>query len=146
MNWPRIILDGLSMRGTILIRMNYLTDKPFLVILTCDQKTDQGWSKDLGPPRSGEFPRYSCFVSIVEVKVLADKILSVFIDESGTFSNCESHDDRYVVGLVFHDQDIDISSNIRSFKDHLIILGKENHFVHTAPLIRREHPYGNNKR
>jgi hypothetical protein len=74
---------------------------------------------------------------------LANKILSVFVDESGTFSNCESHDDKYVVGLVFHDQGIDISSNIRSFKDHLKVLGKENHFVHTAPLIRRESPYEN---
>jgi hypothetical protein len=74
---------------------------------------------------------------------LTNKILSIFIDESGTFSNCESHDDKYVVGLVFHDQDIDISANIRSFKEHLKILGKENHFVHTAPLIRREPPYEN---
>ena len=47
-----------------------------------------------------------------------NKILSVFIDESGTFGNCEYHDDKYVVGLVFHDQDIDISSNINSFKEH----------------------------
>ena len=74
---------------------------------------------------------------------MANKILSVFVDESGTFSNCESHDDKYVVGLVFHDQDVDISSNIRGFKDHLKTLGKENHFVHTAPLIRREAPYEN---
>ncbi len=72
-----------------------------------------------------------------------DKILSIFVDESGTFGNCEYHDDKYVVGLVFHDQDFDISSNINSFKEHLKILGKENHFVHTAPLIRREHPYEN---
>lgn len=74
---------------------------------------------------------------------LAEKVLSVFIDESGTFGDCEFHDDRYVVGLVFHEQDVDISDNIKNFKDHLKALGRENHFVHTGPLIRREHPYEN---
>ena len=74
---------------------------------------------------------------------MAEKVLSVFIDESGTFGDCESHDDKYVVGLVFHDQQIDISDNIRSFNDHLRVLGRSNHFVHTGPLIRREHPYEN---
>ena len=77
---------------------------------------------------------------------MADKVLSVFIDESGTFGNCESHDDRYVIGLVFHDQKDDISSNIMSFQEHLKMLGKDAHFVHTGPLIRREPPYENDLR
>ena len=69
--------------------------------------------------------------------------MSIFIDESGTFGDCESHDDKYVVGLVFHDQKFDIKDNIKGFKDHLKMLGRENHVVHTGPLIRREHPYEN---
>ena len=77
---------------------------------------------------------------------MAEKILSIFIDESGTFGDCESHDDKYVIGLVFHDQQVDISSNIHSFSNHLTMLGLENHFVHTGPLIRREHPYENDLR
>ena len=77
---------------------------------------------------------------------MAEKVLSVFIDESGTFGDCESHDDKYVIGLVFHNQKVDISANIKSFNDHLKMLGKDNHFVHTGPLIRREHPYENDLR
>ena len=72
---------------------------------------------------------------------MAGKVLSIFIDESGTFGNCESHDDKYVIGLVFHDQGIDISANIRHFQEHLAELGEAGHFVHTGPLIRREPPY-----
>ena len=74
---------------------------------------------------------------------MADKVLSIFIDESGSFGECESHEDRYVVGLVFHDQDNDISENIHNFKSHLKILGQEEHAVHTGPLIRREEYYKN---
>jgi len=74
---------------------------------------------------------------------MTGKVLSVFVDESGTFGNCESYNDKYVVGLVFHDQSIDISQNINSFKYHLSILGHTDHAVHTAPLIRREDYYKN---
>ena len=68
------------------------------------------------------------------------------MDESGTFGNCESQEDRYVVGLVFHDQSIDISPNIANFKSHLIRLGQKDHAVHTAPLIRREEYYATDLR
>lgn len=54
---------------------------------------------------------------------MAEKTLSIFIDESGTYGNCESYEDKYVVGLVFHDQSIDISSNIANFMSHLEMLG-----------------------
>lgn len=74
---------------------------------------------------------------------MANRTLSVFIDESGDFGKCKHHDESYVVGLVFHDQDIDISKNINDFKAHLKMLNQAEHAVHTAPLIRRESYYEN---
>lgn len=77
------------------------------------------------------------------MKPVKEKVLSIFIDESGSFGDCEFHDDRYVVGLVFHDQDVSITENIKNFKAHLKNLGQEEHAVHTGPLIRREQYYEN---
>ena len=74
---------------------------------------------------------------------MAEKVLSVFIDESGDFGRYSNHDDLYIVGLVFHDQDDDISANISNFQSHLMQLGHARHAVHTAPLIRREDYYKN---
>lgn len=72
---------------------------------------------------------------------MTSKVLSIFIDESGDFGKYEHHADNYVVGLVFHDQSIDISANIENFQNHLKNLGHTTHAVHTAPLIRRESYY-----
>ena len=72
---------------------------------------------------------------------MAEKVLSIFIDESGDFGKVESHSDRYVVGLVFHDQDDDLIPYIENFQSHLKNLGHAQHAVHTAPLIRREDYY-----
>ena len=99
-----------------------------------------GWSQDPGPPRSGEFPRY-LFLRIYYK--MAKSTLSIFIDESGDFGKYEPHADKYVVGLVFHDQNNDISSNISNFESHLKNLGHTQHAVHTGPLIRREQYYEN---
>lgn len=72
---------------------------------------------------------------------MAEKILSVFIDESGDFGPYEAHSPYYVVAMVLHDQSMDISSNISSFESHLRNLGYAQHAVHTGPLIRRESVY-----
>ena len=61
---------------------------------------------------------------------MAEKTLSIFIDESGTYGNCESYEDKYVVGLVFHDQSIDVSSNIANFMSHLEMLNQKKHAIH----------------
>lgn len=74
---------------------------------------------------------------------MAQKILSIFIDESGDFGKYEPHANKYVVGLVFHDQREEISSNISNFEGHLRNLGQTQHAVHTGPLIRREQCYKN---
>ena len=72
-----------------------------------------------------------------------EKILSVFVDESGDFGAYESHAPYYLVSLVLHNQDIDISEDIKNFDVHLSNLGYEHHAVHTGPLIRRESVYSN---
>lgn len=75
---------------------------------------------------------------------MSEKILSVFIDESGDFGSYESHAPYYLVAMVLHNQNIDISENIKIFDAHLSNLGYENHAIHTGPLIRRESVYSNN--
>ncbi len=74
---------------------------------------------------------------------MLEKILSVFIDESGDFGPYETHAPYYLVSMVLHKQNIDISENIKVFDSHLSNLGYQNHAIHTGPLIRRESVYSN---
>ncbi len=43
---------------------------------------------------------------------MADNILSIFVDESGSFKFPDSESRFYIMGIVFHDQSLDISSDI----------------------------------
>ncbi len=70
-----------------------------------------------------------------------EKILSVFIDESGDFGKYSSKYPMYYVAMVFHDQSIDISKNLDDIEKHIANWGYPNHAIHTGPLIRRENPY-----
>ncbi|MBR4890195.1 MAG: DUF3800 domain-containing protein [Clostridia bacterium] len=70
-----------------------------------------------------------------------NKILSVFIDESGDFGPYEAHSPYYIVTMVLHNQNIDINDKINSFEEHLVNSGYNHHAIHTAPLIRRESIY-----
>ena len=45
---------------------------------------------------------------------MQEKILSVFVDESGDFGSYESHTPYYLVSLVLHNQDVDISEDIKN--------------------------------
>ena len=74
---------------------------------------------------------------------MAEKILSVFIDESGDFGPYDFHAPFYLVTMVLHNQDIDISKNIVDLENHLTNLGYKQHAIHTGPLIRRESVYAN---
>ena len=69
--------------------------------------------------------------------------LSIFVDESGDFGPYAKHSPYYVLTMVFHNQESDISHQIKSLNDALKIRGYENIAVHTEPLIRREVPYQN---
>lgn len=70
------------------------------------------------------------------------KELSVFCDESGDFGEYDHRSPYYIIVLVFHDQDIDITSELNRLEHELAMLGFSNHCVHTGPIIRREEPYG----
>lgn len=68
--------------------------------------------------------------------------LSVFIDESGDFGPYERHAPYYIITLLFHDQNADISGQIGHLRRHLVEQGfAETHAIHSAPLIRREGDY-----
>lgn len=72
-----------------------------------------------------------------------EKILSVFVDESGVFGELDSRLSFYYVSMVFHDQSIDISDNINTLNNHIKNLNYPMHAIHTGPLIRRENCYQN---
>lgn len=74
---------------------------------------------------------------------MSKKILRVFIDESGDFGAYKSHSPYYLVSMILHNQDNDISSNIKVFDYHLTNLGYKKHAIHTGPLIHRESIYSN---
>lgn len=68
--------------------------------------------------------------------------LSIFVDESGDFGEYAKHAPYYIVTMVFHNQDIDITRNINKLNDSLVKMGYgEKQAIHTEPLIRREKPY-----
>ena len=69
--------------------------------------------------------------------------LSIFIDESGDVGEYKSHSPYYIITMVFHDQDNDISSYINTLDSELANLGFAEMAVHTEPLIRREEAYSN---
>lgn len=74
---------------------------------------------------------------------MSEKILSVFIDESGDFGPYEYHTPYYLVSMILHNQKNNVSENIMVFNSHLQNLGYKNHAIHTGPLIRRESVYSN---
>ena len=72
------------------------------------------------------------------------RTLSVFVDESGRFQHPDALSRFYIVGLVFHDQDADISEAVRQLDANAEELGLDHEaFVfHAGPLIRMEKGYG----
>lgn len=69
------------------------------------------------------------------------KKLSIFIDESGDFGSLKAHAPYYLVTLILHNQDVDISENIKGLETHLHNLNFDYKAVHTGPIIRREEIY-----
>ncbi len=72
---------------------------------------------------------------------VSKKILSIFIDESGDFGKYDIRSPYYYVAMVFHDQSIDISSDIDMLNEQIQQIGFHNHAIHSGPLIRREQVY-----
>ncbi len=71
------------------------------------------------------------------------KTLSIFVDESDDFGEFNKNSPYYLITMVFHDQDNDLSANIKRLDAELDNLNMINHLIHTEPLIRREPPYSN---
>ena len=69
------------------------------------------------------------------------KILSIFIDESGDFGEYDYRSPYYMVGMVLHDQQIDISSDIKALDLKISDLGFPPHAIHVGPIIRKESIY-----
>ena len=67
--------------------------------------------------------------------------LSVFVDESGNFHLPDSESRFYIVGMVFHDQSVDISDEINRLERSDSEIGLQGHCFHAGPLIRREKNY-----
>lgn len=77
---------------------------------------------------------------------MSEKTLSIFIDESGDFGSYTQHSPYYLVTLILHNQNTDISQNILALETHLNNLGYPQHAIHTGPLIRRESVYTSESR
>ena len=90
--------------------------------------------KDRVPLRRGDTPPFS-------MQGVYMKELSIFVDESGDFGNYLHYCPYYIVLLVFHDQSIDITSDINRLDDKLIHSKFPDGPVHTGPLIRNEGVY-----
>lgn len=72
------------------------------------------------------------------------KELSIFVDESGDFGEYSYHSPYYIVTMIFHNQNNDITEPIKKFNHELMLLGfEQEHCVHNGPIIRREAPYQN---
>lgn len=69
------------------------------------------------------------------------KVLSVFIDESGDFGEYDKHCPYYLVTLLFHNQAKSIAEDIRHLESALNEKRMLGHILHTGPLIRREESY-----
>lgn len=103
-----------------------------------------------GARRAGQINLpYSIYVKRIYINggfMPKEKILSCFIDESGDFGKVDNHNPFYYVALVFHDQDIDITNNIKALDNQIINWDYPLHAIHTGPLVRREDFYINDNR
>ncbi len=70
-----------------------------------------------------------------------DKILSIFVDESGDFGEYSNYSPYYMVAMVMHDQRINISAEIKHLDEKVVNLGFPIHAIHVGPIIRRESLY-----
>lgn len=65
----------------------------------------------------------------------------MFVDESGDFGEYNPASPYYYVTMVLHNQEVDISKNIKALENQVAAWGYPEHNIHTGPLIRRESVY-----
>ena len=69
------------------------------------------------------------------------KELSIFVDESGDLGEYDYHAPFYIISMVLHNQDIDITNNLKALENELKNIGWPDHCVHAVPVIRSEEEY-----
>ena len=69
------------------------------------------------------------------------KELSIFIDESGDFGEYQSYSPFYIISLVFHKQNKELSKHIINLDLKLSKYLLNNNCVHTGPIARGEEVY-----
>ena len=74
----------------------------------------------------------------MNIRRVCPPILSVFVDESGNFCFPDAESRFYIIGMVFHDQAVDISREIAILERSDAEIGLQGHCFHAGPLIRRE--------
>lgn len=67
--------------------------------------------------------------------------LSIFIDESGDFGEYDYHSPYYIISMVLHEQNVDISDEISKLEYSLSNVGLQNYCIHAGPIIRAEEEY-----
>lgn len=87
------------------------------------------------PNRRGRLPAFFFYSRFVM------RELSIFVDESGDVGKYQPHSPYYIVTLVFHEQENDLTPFLISLNQQLSYLGYEDMAIHTEPLIRREEAY-----
>jgi hypothetical protein len=68
--------------------------------------------------------------------MMSNKILSVFVDESGILSEQDCSSRFYILTLVLHDQSFGIEHQVESLNRDLDSVGIANLCFHAAPIIR----------
>lgn len=70
--------------------------------------------------------------------------LSIFVDESGDLGQYDIKSPFYIISLVFHNQENDISNAISKLEEHLLEKNMpKDHCFHVGPMIRKEEDYEN---
>lgn len=72
---------------------------------------------------------------------MSEKVLSVFLDESGDVGPYEYHSPYYVVAFIFHEQENNIDALIEELDKKMSELGYGGSAIHTGPIIRNEKEY-----
>lgn len=67
--------------------------------------------------------------------------LSVFVDESGSFTYPDEHSRFYIISLVLHRQEDSITEQISTLDSKLASLRLDNLCFHAGPIIRHEDGY-----
>lgn len=71
------------------------------------------------------------------------KELSIFVDESGHFGKDNNQNNVYIIILVIHDQNKNITKIIDSLVSELKLVYPNNDYFHGGPILRREQEYKN---